>query len=529
MSDGRREDEAPLFEGGELSDERLAQALPAVAARQAADPDFRARLGQRLLAAASARAAVDAHAGAPAPRRPSRRPLLMAAGAFAAAAALVGVLAPRRGALPAMAPAVRTLAADEPVRLRAPAGVRVGVALAAAGRASQPLARLELRDGAEVSYRPGDPAELELRNGFVRVATTAPLRLRAAGQELVTAPHSDVSLELRLSAEGENTMRPVWLIPTSAASGAALTLAVLVLQGRVELTRAARGAPATPPTGQVLVLHPDEDGPQTLAQAQRRITELEQKVSALKQESGRYAGQLAQKKGVTTASVLERISALKRSPYAAMLAPGALADLMTDLKGLGPAGVEAMIGLLKSTDANERFLAGKLLEDLNAPSAIPALRQAALNDDDKMAATMAGHALALMDDASTVPALREIADANKNWEARVNALWGLCKHGDQRAIGEALAYVKDEKQSPQARAALGANLMLLSDPELLPIVDETVRQFGDAGQLATIAANYYKSLGTPEARERLEAMARNQKLNEAYREAARKALAPAPR
>jgi HEAT repeat protein len=275
------------------------------------------------------------------------------------------------------------------------------------------------------------------------------------------------------------------------------------------------------------VLPAGDDGPQTLAQAQRRIAELEQKVSALKQESGRYAGQLAQKKGVTTASVLERISAFKRSPYAAMLAPGALADLITDLKGLGPAGVEAMIGLLKSSDANERFLAGKLLEDLNAPAAIPALRQAALHDEDKMASTMAGHALALMDDASTVPALREIADANKNWEAKVNALWGLCKHGDQRALAETLTYVKDEKQAKQARAALGANLMLLTDPELLPIVDETVRQFGDAGQFGAVAANYYKNLGTPEGRERLEAMAKNEKLAEAYREAARKALAPA--
>ena len=91
---------------------------------------------------------------------------------------------------------------------------------------------------------------------------------------------------------------------------------------------------------------------------------------------------------------------------------------------------------------------------------------------------MAGHALALMDDASTVPALREIADANKSWESRVNALWGLCKHGDQRALAESLAFLKDDKQSDQARAALGANLMLLTDPELMPIIDETMKRYG---------------------------------------------------
>ena len=33
--------------------------------------------------------------------------------------------------------------------------------------------------------------------------------------------------------------------------------------------------------------------------------------------------------------------------------------------------------------------------------------------------------------------------------------------------------MKDDKASPQLRAALGGNLMLLSDPERMPIIDET--------------------------------------------------------
>jgi HEAT repeat protein len=208
-----------------------------------------------------------------------------------------------------------------------------------------------------------------------------------------------------------------------------------------------------------------------------------------------------------------------------MLSPGAHAELITDLKGLGPEGVKAMIDLLKSGDEKERFLAANLLEQLNAPAAIPALREAALNDPDKMAGVMAGHALALMDDAGTVPALREIADANKTWESRVNALWGLCKHGDERALAESLAMLKDDKVSDDHKAALGANLMLLTDPELMPIIDETLRRFAGNEQVAALAVNYYDSVATPEARARLEAMANDAKLAEAVRKQAREALA----
>jgi hypothetical protein len=413
-----------------------------------------------------------------------------------------------------MAPVAATVSADAPVTLRAPRGRSVGVALVEGDRR---LLRVELRDGAEATYWPARPAVLELAQGYLRLATATPLRVRAAAQELDVEADTDVALELRDSQKGNPAMRPLWLIPTSAASGAALTLGVLVVSGQIAPLGSAA---ASVPPGQVMVLHPEP-----ASSAPRRVADLEQKVSALKLENGRLAGQLVQKKGVTIEHVRERFATLSREPLGGMLAPGAYTDLLTDLKGLGQAGVDAMIKLLKSTDPRERFLAAKLLEDLNAPAAVDALKQAALAGGDERAVNMASHALALMDDAAAVPALRAVADDSKSsWGAQVNALWGLCKHGDQKAIDQALAWVKDAARDPQARASLGANLMLLPDPELMPIIDQTFKDFGSNAQVASMAVSYYKSVGTAEARDRLETMASDQKLGESVRKAARQAL-----
>jgi hypothetical protein len=481
-----------------LSDEALGQALTEVARRQAPSAAFRQRLGERLRDSA-------APPPVPVPRR--RRPMLAACAALAGAA-LALALIPRA---PSLAPVTRTLPADQEVTVRAPAGKRAGVALGA-------VARLELRDGAEVRYRPGTPPRLELALGYLRVVAAAPLQVLAAGEALSVEPRTDVALELRDLQKGDRSMRPLWLIPTSAGSGAALTLAVLVASGHVALHRAS--ASTIPPPGEVLVMHPAS------APGPHRLAELEQKVSALKLENGRLAGQLARTKGVTVEQVHERIAGLARTPLGGLLAPGALADLVTDLKGLGPAGVEAMIKLLGSPSSSERFLAAKLLEDLNAPAAIDALKRAALTEKEEMNANMASHALAFTEDPAVVPALREIADQKDgSWGSQVNALWGLCKRGDRKAIDEALAWMKDDKRPPQQRAALGANLMLLPDPELMPIVDRTLQDFGNAPQVATFAATYYQNVGTPEGRERLQSMARDPKLPESARKAAQQVLA----
>jgi HEAT repeat protein len=382
-----------------------------------------------------------------------------------------------------------------------------------------PVARLELRDGASLSYWPGTPALARLKGGYLRLEPAVPFRVLAGDVELAVQPGSALLLELVRGEDlekGERSMRPLWLVP-SAAAGAGLTLAVLVTRGQVSLMG---GAHAELPSGQVAVLKPREGAP-----SQRRVDDLEKKVAALKQENSRLAGTLAQKKGVTGEQVRQRIAALKSAALPGLMNPGALTDLETDLKGLGPEGVKLMIELLGSSDAKERFLAAKVLEDLNAPAAIGALQKTALEDSDRMASTMASHALAFMDDPAVVPALRAIADANKDWASRVNALWGLCKLGEPRALDEALAIMKNDKEKKEVRGALGANLLLLPDPALLTVADETLRQFGSEPQVAQMAIQYYKSINVPEGTARLQSLANDPKQSEEVRKAAREALA----
>ena len=50
----------------------------------------------------------------------------------------------------------------------------------------------------------------------------------------------------------------------------------------------------------------------------------------------------------------------------------------------------------------------------------------------------------------------------------------------------------------RGRAALGGSLMLLPDRALLPIVDQTMKDFGSEDQVAVFAVQYYKNSGAPD-------------------------------
>jgi hypothetical protein len=124
-----------------------------------------------------------------------------------------------------------------------------------------------------------------------------------------------------------------------------------------------------------------------------------------------------------------------------------------------------------------------------------------------------------------VGAALSVLPANKSWESRVNAMWGLCKLGEPRALDQALAIMRNDAEPKNVRAALGANLLLLPDPALLAVADETVRQFSDETEIAHLAITYYKSINVPEGTARLQSLASDPKQSEKVRKAAREALA----
>jgi HEAT repeat protein len=322
-----------------------------------------------------------------------------------------------------------------------------------------------------------------------------------------------------------------WLIPGGAGAVAGAAIVLLVRGGLVETKDKDGVLRPVPPDEPLVVEIPatrpveDDDAARRLARAERRIAELEKRLNAAHEESARLGAELVQKKGITLADLAARFEELKGGTGMTAFLPGKTAGLIADLKGLGPAGTQALVDLLKSKDKDDRTIAAKLLEDLKDPAAIPALKDVALNDEDELAAKMAGHAIALMEDPRAIEPLREILEKKRSWESEVNALWGLVHLGDQRGLEQAIAYMDDGKVGKQPRAALGANVaVFMPYPEVMPIVDATVRDFFASGHVMEIAINYYKAVGNAPARDRLQAISTDARLDAETREAARQAL-----
>ncbi len=478
--------------------------------RGATRPDeaFRARLEARLLAeVAPAPAARAAEARTVVRPGRFRRALSYTALALASAAVIVLALG---------APRALRVEASSPHTLTVPTGTRSWIEIGAPGR--PPLLRAELRGPAEATWQPAPPV-LRVEHGWIRAEANAPLAVRAADVEVALTQGAELELEL---TRGGTNMAPKWLLPASTAIASGALVGLVVHRGNAEV-RSADGSKAAP-NGQLVVVD-GARGDDRLVDAQRHVAMLERKVSGLRGENERLAAQLADKKGVTVSSVMARLGELKQgSQLAALASPGKLMELETDLKGLGAQGVQAMVDLLKSKDDKDRFLAAKILEDLDSPTAIPALREVALGDTDPLAARMASHALALMESPGTTDALRELVKKKPSWEAEVNAIWGLCRQGDPDGIAQAMTFLKDkEGRSEQMRAALGINLLLLRGEELLPLVDEVVTQWKTAPQTVAFAAEYYKNLGAA-GRSRLEALANDPALSEEQRSGVKKLL-----
>jgi HEAT repeat protein len=245
---------------------------------------------------------------------------------------------------------------------------------------------------------------------------------------------------------------------------------------------------------------------------QARIEELKEKLAPHEQAHAK-----------TIAEVLSAIDALKKNGLAAFRSPGATSQLVSDLRALGDQGLEAVMAMLESEDEDERFLAAKLLEELGNPAAANALRKVALEDSSELVQNMASHALALMDDPSVIPALRELATSASGEGARVNSLFGLCKHGDAEGIRLAMQFMEGDA-SDQMKAALGTGILILDNEHVMPLADDAVRRFRSSDQVLGMAVNYYKTVHTATARSRLQDMVADPGLSGSIHNAAQAAL-----
>jgi HEAT repeat protein len=420
------------------------------------------------------------------------------------------------------------VSADERVVISVRKGAEGSVSLE---KKDAEIARLDLRDGASVEVRPAEVPALALGEGLLRVEAHRPLWVHASIVALEVQAGADVEIE-HVKRSGDGEMNKSWLIPGGVVVAVGATVvAILVHKGDVEVrSQDSRPAPVAiekPIVIEVPATRPavDEDGARKLAQAERKIAELEKKLAAAKKEGDKLAADLVQKKGVTIENITARIADLRKKPNQAIL-PGATTDLIADLKGLGAAGLQAVLDLLKSEDPKDRALAAKLLEDMKDPAAIPALREVALNDTDPTAISRAVHALALIGDGAATETLREVLARKRSDADVINSLWGLVNLADPQGMEQAIAYMNDKSVDENNRAMLAANVAYLMGDraDVMPMVDAMTRDFYMSRQVMGIAVDYYRQLGTPEARSRLQAISTDMRVAEAIRNKAIQAL-----
>jgi len=266
---------------------------------------------------------------------------------------------------------------------------------------------------------------------------------------------------------------------------------------------------------------------EALTKARSRIADLEGSLSASRGEVGELRDELAQfqrKKAVTTAEVMASIETFRKNGLGSLLAPGAKAEIVNDLKVLGEEGLKIIRGLLNSESEEDRILAASLMDGLNDPSTIPDLKRLALEDDVATVAGLAARSLAFMRRPEAAGSLHEIVANSKHRNARINALFGLCSIADPKGIEMALAYMKDPEKPEGIKQALGGGILMLDTPGVLPIVNgisSEVRKHDDAMR-AVIA--YYRRIGTLEGRNEIQNILNDPQISSTVREMALSAL-----
>lgn len=453
-------------------------------------------------------------------------------------------------------------AAAAPVRVRyAAGGVETVSAPLAADRAAAlwldgggrgradvaHVAELELGDGAAARFRPsraGAPAALDVVVGRFEIEAASELEVRAA--DLTIAVHPGTRLEVAVVPLAESAMKNEIL---SAAGGVVLGAAavgLLLKNGSAELNTP-HGDPAALARGRASVSERPlaEDPASELARLRDALKAAQEEASnarvsaqtlrdraegaekaldAAKKDAAAAREAAADKKVAEIGKVMAQIEELKKKGLSALIDPRATADLLANLKALGPAGTHAMLGLLGSADETERFLAAQMLENLGDPAAIDALKGAALDDSSDLVMRQASHAIALMDNPAIVGPCKEIYESSKSDTAKVNALFGWARFGDEKGMAEAVSFVTDKKRPEMLRHAIGQGFLLMTDDKTMTVADAYVDANRTHAGLMDLAVKYYGRFQTPAARNRLRILADDPQVPQAARDAAQAAL-----
>ncbi|RYG65007.1 hypothetical protein EON77_19045, partial [bacterium] len=143
--------------------------------------------------------------------------------------------------------------------------------------------------------------------------------------------------------------------------------------------------------------------------------------------------------------------------------------VMTALKGIGDALVDASLPLLANHDADIRVQALLLLERFAQPRTVPAITKL-LADPDFWVRIMACEALGRLKDARVMPNLeRVLSDADAKWAA-IDAMGAI---GGDAAFTNLSGLLKDAQ--PEVRLAAVNAMARLKEPRVLPHVEEVTK------------------------------------------------------
>jgi hypothetical protein len=411
--------------------------------------------------------------------------------------------------------------------------LRLFAAAEAASAVIEGVAALELAGEAIVDFSPASeraPARFAVLSGRAAIVAEAEAIAEAGGRR--AALHAGTVLEVAVTPRTEYAMKDRILAAAGGAALGAATVALLLKQGgaevdgkKLEIGRPAAyaaDAPADAPSDVVAALRADLAAARAaLSAAQTRQGSLEKELATAKADAAVMRAFDAEKKAVEIGAVLARLDDLKKKGLNALVDPAATADVLSDLKALGPAGTKAMIDMLAHGDEQSRFFAARLLESLGDPAAIPALKDAAMKDESEMVTSQASHALALMKDPAVAEPCREIYETAKDGTgAKINALFGWARFGDERGVAEAVKYVTDSKVPAQFRAAIGQGFLLMADDKAGPVADAYVDANRKDDGIGMLAVQYYARIGSPAARDRLRSIADDSTVPDKVRKAA---------
>ena len=227
----------------------------------------------------------------------------------------------------------------------------------------------------------------------------------------------------------------------------------------------------------------------------------------------------------TLASAEENFRLLRSSSFSALISLATLSDLTTDLNNLGDDGTELVRQWLDSPDKRDRLTATQVCLMIDRPDLGDRLFALTEEDDDFVAA-FASQALMRSNAPGIVSMLERLTDNERHAAVRVNGLWGLCRLGDAGGIAKTKAYLADDGESISLRLALGRSILLLRHPEILDVASDFVEdilehpeRFGPGvADIIELAAEFYRSIDTPEAVRSLERLAADPRVSDDRRD-----------